>query len=324
MMELKGAYGDIMILGVIAGIIVLLLATMAVQQKMKAQQRIQKKGRGGNGPTLKTPPGIVLSPRDEQILDRLGWLFRNPAQHHRLLSDENLFLKAARRAIKEGIADEHELLALARTAGFPIKRINPDHMSTLKIPSGVEVSVADEQMNSGAGSIITNHPDALRLRLKLGRTNFEKGTRLDVVCNSNRGLYRFSSVVTGVNGKTLDVGHTDRIEHVQRRRHHRHGIQIPIDIRRSDGSTVTAQSLDLSIGGAAAQNPRREFTAGNRLNLSIGVNGSAVRVPAMVIRVSRGGRIIHLRFDRPDETTRHQIFRTIMHHRSTSRKKGAS
>ncbi len=320
MMELGPNYGDIIALSVVVGIIVLLLVTMAVQQNSKARQKSQRNSNNKNGPPLKMPPGIVLSLYHEQLLDRLGWLFRSPAQHHRLLSDENLFLKAARQAMKEGLVDEPDLLALAQAAGFSIKRINPDHMSTLKIPAGVEVSVADEQMNSGAGSIITNHPDALRLRLKLGRTTYQKGTMLDVVCNSNRGLYRFSAVVTGVQGKTLDVGHTDRIEHVQRRRHQRHGIEIPVDIRRSDGSTVTAKTIDLSIGGVAARNPGREFTAGNRLHLSLGLNGSAVKVPAMVIRVSRGGRIMHLRFERPDENIRHRIFRAIMHHRSSTRK----
>jgi hypothetical protein len=237
---------------------------------------------------------------------------KRPGGEGRLLADQSLFFKVARRAVSEGLAGERELLDLARAAGFKPERLDSGSMSTLRLPSGVEVSVADETMKSGAGSIVTNHPDALRVKLTLGHTTFSPGTRLDVVCNSSRGLYRFSSVVTGHSGRILDLGHTDRIESVQRRAHRRHGVELPLEIRTSDGLALSTKTADLSIGGAAARNPRRTFSAGQRVTAAIGTNGSRVAIPATVVRTSRGGRLVHLRFERPTEQARHRLFRTIM------------
>ena len=247
---------DFIILIVLAGLIVLLLATMAVHRKHTAGKPGKDGKRNRSGLPQLLPPGLRLSAVEEQILSRLGWLFRNPGQQQRLLTDQQLFLRAARRALREGLATERELLGLARRAGFNIDRIDPKSMSTLKLPSGVEVSVADSTMKSGAGSIVQNHPDALRLRLKLGHTTFAPGTRLDVVCNSSRGLYRFSSVVTGRRGKILDVQHTDQIESVQRRTHQRHGVQVAVELRPERGEPIATRTADLSIGGAATKKSR--------------------------------------------------------------------
>lgn len=311
---------DIVILAGLVGVVVLLLVTMAVHRKhLEAQQAGNKRG-GTRSPVLSLPPGIRLGTVEEMVLSRLGWLFRNPNQRFKLLTDREMFLKAARRALKEGFATERELLGLARAAGLSIDKIDPTAMSTLKLPSGVEVSVADHAMKSGAGALVTNHPDALRIRLKMGHTSFNPGTRLDVVCNSSRGLYRFSSIVTGSNGKVLDLKHTDQIEAVQRRKHQRHGVQVPVELKSSDGVVGSSRTNDLSIGGAAVKNPSRAFQIGNRITLAIGTDGSRVKVPATVVRTSRNGRVLHIQFDRPTEATRHRLFQTIMT-ASTDRKR---
>ncbi|MFW6228195.1 MAG: PilZ domain-containing protein [Alkalispirochaeta sp.] len=305
---------DIVILVGLVGVVVILLISMAVQKQRRASLDARANGKDGGGAwsTGLLPPGIRLTLQQEQLLSRLGWLLKRPGGEGRLLSDRGLYYKVARRALSEGLAGERELLDLARAAGFKPERIDSGAMSTLRLPSGVEVSVADETMKSGAGSIVTNHPDALRVRLTLGHTSFKPGTRLDVVCNSSRGLYRFSSVVTGHSGKILDLGHTDRIESVQRRAHRRHGVELPMEIRTSDGLALSTKTADLSIGGAAARNPKRAFSPGQRVTAAIGANGSTVVVPATVVRTSRGGRVLHLRFEKPTEQARHRLFRTIM------------
>lgn len=303
---------DIILMSGLVGIVILLLVTMAVHRNRQMKAAASRRPRGTGDSERLLPPGIRLSALEEQVLSRIGWLFRNPGRAHRILTDSGLFLQAARRALREGLATERELLGLARKAGFSFDRISPDAMSTLKIPAGVEVSVADGSMKSGAGSIVTNHPDALRVRLKIGNTHFRIGTRLDVVCNSSRGLYRFSSLVVGANGKTLDLSHTDEIESVQRRKHERHGVQLPAEIRTGNGSSLQTKTSDVSIGGAAVRNPNRTFTAGDRVTVAIEHDSKRITIPAIAVRVSRGGRILHLQFERPSESVRHRLFRMIM------------
>lgn len=310
---------EILILASVVGVIVLLLVTMAVKKHKENVETVSKRNR--KPPVLTMPPGIRLGPAEERILARLGWLFRNPNSRYKLLTDQGLFVRAARRALKEGLATQRELLALAKAAGFSIDRIDSESMSTLKLPSGVEVSVADHGMKSGAGSLVTNHPDALRIRLKIGETSYNLGTRLDVVCNSNRGLYRFSSIVIGNKGKTLDLQHTDEIESVQRRKHQRHGIQVPVELLDTRGASGTTETQDLSIGGAAVKNPGRAFQIGNQLTVTLNTDGERLKVPATVVRTSRKQRILHLQFERPPEHIRHRLFRTIMR-ASAPKKKG--
>jgi c-di-GMP-binding flagellar brake protein YcgR len=167
-------------------------------------------------------------------------------------------------------------------------------------------------MNSGAGSIAVVHPETLRVRLRRGQTAFSAGTRLDVVCNSNQGLFRFTTSVRGSSGKVLHLEHTDRIQQVQRRSHRRHEIELPVELLGADGTRIAAKTTDLSIGGAAVRNPKRTFAAGGRIVVAVSQQGSRIDLPGDVIRTSRGGRLLHVKFRDLPENTRHRLFRLIM------------
>ncbi|HKK48511.1 MAG TPA: PilZ domain-containing protein, partial [Alkalispirochaeta sp.] len=133
-----------------------------------------------------------------------------------------------------------------------------------------------------------------------------------VVCNSNQGLFRFSSTVKDASGKVLHLEHTDQIEHVQRRQHRRHAIEIPVQVGSSGSSLLKSRTTDLSIGGCAVKNPKRTFAAGEQLTVRLDQDGLKPALPGQVVRTSRGSRILHIRFDELAEGTRHKLFRIIM------------
>ena len=314
MLAAAGSFADFALLGGLVSVILVLLASMEHRRRRK---ELEARRRRNAAPAL-GKPGHRLSAEDDRILGRLGWLLNNPRNRHRLLDDSTLFLKAARRAIREGIATERELVDFARRVGLSVDRISSDAMSTLKLASGVEVSVADDAMNSGAGTVAAVHGDSLRIRLRRGYTGFGYGTRLDVVCNSNQGLFRFSSVVKDTSGKVLHLEHTDQIEHVQRREHRRHAIEIPVELAAGGGVLYSSRTTDLSIGGAAVKNPKqarargRAFATGAHLTVRVDYNGSQEALPGTVVRTSHGTRLLHVQFDELAEATRHKLFRTIM------------
>lgn len=306
--------GDVAILGGIVLVVLLLFVSMEHLRRQNAARGGSRRATGASLPPL----GFKPDPSDERILSRLGWLLKNPADRHRLLTDATLFIRAARRAMQEGIASEAELLGLARRAGLDITELKSGALSTLKLSPGVEVSVADAAMNSGAGSIVMVHPETLRVRLRRGMTSFPSGTRLDVVCNSDRGLFRFSTTVRGSAGKVLHLEHSSEIEQMQRRSHRRHNVETEAVIQLGDGETVTSRTLDLSIGGAAIRNPRRSVATGTRIILELPAGPQALRLPGHVVRTSKGGRVAHLQFEQLPEASRHRLFRTIL---TVSRKK---
>jgi c-di-GMP-binding flagellar brake protein YcgR len=302
--------GNIAVLSSVVLVVLVLLATMEHRRRQKATEaaRARRKAMAGR----LAPLGLALTSDEERILSRLGWLLRNPNGKNRLLGDQSLFLRIARRALREGIVGESDLLSLARKAGFQIDRIGSDAMSTLKLPSGVEVSIADLAMQaSGTGMIVQVHADSLRVKMKSGTTSFSPGSRVDVVCNSSRGLFRFESTVKVGSGRTLNLEHTDRIKHVQRRDHRRHDVQMPALLLASDGSAFATKTVDLSIGGAQVRNPKRAFAADASTTMAIEYNGSRLKLPGRVVRTSRGGRLLHLKFDDLSENTRAKLFRAI-------------
>lgn len=253
-----------------------------------------------------------LSAYDRDVLGRLAWLFRSPANAHKITSDEDAFLKAARRALAEGIATLDELRTLARHLGFDPHKLGEGGLSTLKLGSGIEISVADSAMNSGAGEITTNLPSALKVRLRSGQTSFKPGRTVDVICKGRDGLYRFETTVQAQEGRRLLLDHTSDLERVQRRKHRRRQMRMPVEIRVGSVAAAT-RTEDISIGGSAVRNPRKRFGPGQRLSCAFNFGGSeTISIPATVVRTSRGNSLLHLRFTNVEDGTRHRLFRAIM------------
>lgn len=289
-------------------VVILVFATMERRRRRSVAAGNQATAR----PRLERLDRFQLSGADRLTLDRLSWLLRSPGRIDRILSNRSLFLKAARRALDEGLLDEEELLALGRRSGFKLDRIRSREMDTKRLPSGVEVSVADDSRNSAAGILFQNHPDALKVRLNRGRTSFAAGTRLDVVCNSSRGLYRFFTTVTRTSGRVHLLSHTSSVDWVQRRQHRRHDLTIPVEISLGAAQAgLRTRTIDLSIGGAAIRNPGRRLVSNIDLALRFRCDGSAILVPATVVRLSHRRRSAHLRFHEVDEQTRHGLFQLM-------------
>lgn len=306
---------DITILLAIVAVVLVLLVSMEHRRRLSGGAS-RKKGKGSPGRSRGTGGRSELPSGDAELLRRLGWVLRGPAEVQRAMKDQKFFLKAARRALQEGILTEGELLRLARAARFPITRISSEELSTLKLASGVEVSVADSSMTSGSGVLSSVDAQGLHLRLRRGQTHFPMGTRLDVVCNSPQGLVRFMTVVSGTRGKALMLDHTQDVEQVQRRRHRRRDVQFAGSISSRGSVGGRTKTLDLSIGGCACRNPDRALSVGDGITLSLqagsGARQQRITVAAQIVRISRGGKVLHLQFADIPENTRRVLFHAIV------------
>lgn len=299
----------ILLVGVVA-LVMALLVTMQVrrQQLVQADMRRQRRERYAQ---LRQRP-LQLDPATKRVADRLGWLVRNPARREAVLRDRDLFVRASRRALDEGIVSERELVELARAVNLDVDRIGGERPSTLRLSAGIEVSVADESLRSGLGTLGSVEADHLRVTLKRGRMAFPVGTAIDVVCSTAKGLYRFASVSLGTEGQVLRVAHSHEVAHVQRRGHRRHGLKLPIQIQGSDRVRLSTRTIDLSVGGAQVVNPRKAFAVGSRVRVAVDYNTRTVRIPGRIVRLSRGDRAAHIEFDELDETVQHVLFRVIL------------
>lgn len=299
---------EILILSSITLVVAVLLATFRGGKK-KLPPPKPSKPRQTKSPALQLPS---LTAPDRDVLGRLSWILRSPGNLHKITSDEQTFLRAARLALNEGLATLDELRRLARRLGFDPSKLGEGQLSTLKLGSGVEISLADDQMHSGAGEISTNHPSALKVRLRSGYSSFTPGEKVDVICKGREGLYRFETTVQAQEGKKLLLDHTSDLERVQRRRHRRRDIRLPVELRVG-GVALSSRTADISLGGAAVRNPQKRFGPGQEVRCSFAfADTSPMVIPAIIVRTSKNKSLLHLRFKQVEEGTRHRLFRSML------------
>ncbi|MFW6215463.1 MAG: PilZ domain-containing protein [Alkalispirochaetaceae bacterium] len=298
---------EIAILSLLVLMVIVLLATFQGRKKKKLPPPKPKASRPGRGDLL---PG--LSTYDRDLLGRLAWLLRSPGTIQKVIGDEDTFLRIARRALAEGLVGINELKALARKLGYDPEKVGLGGLSTLKLGQGIEVSIADGAMQSGAGEIYLNHPSHLKVRLRSSGTLFQPGKRVDVICKGRDGLYRFETTVQAQEGRKLLLDHTSQLERVQRRTHRRRALRMPVEIKVGSMSAPT-RTVDISIGGAAIRNPKKQFRPGQALRCVFDTGGGGpIVIPATIVRTSRSNSIAHIRFNQVEDATTHRLFRSIM------------
>ncbi|MBA7689092.1 hypothetical protein ES703_97587 [subsurface metagenome] len=91
---------------------------------------------------------------------------------------------------------------------------------------------------------------------------------------------------------------------------------LPVFIKPAGSEERPLESilLDLGGGGASLKNPNRSFKPGMDLELSFHPEGeSRMFIIAEVLRISKNGTILHLRFGPLKETTRDRIIGSLFH-----------
>ena len=301
-------------LGIVGALILILI--LAQLRKPKPKKRVIKKP-----PVLKRRPPetryreeLVLSPRESRALERLSWCLKNPKNKEQLLENQTLFLRAARRAIREGMVTEGDLYRLTERMGINLETLRANRRSSSSVPVGAQASVADRQMNMATGEVLLSDDKALRVRIQKGRSSFSRGSQVEIVCNGEEGMYRFFSVVKAQEGKVLSLEHSNHVEHVQRRKYRRRRVQLPVELslRAINDRPLPSKTVDLSVGGAAVRNPKKRYVTGTELEIAMSTpGGSPMVLPAMVVRTSKRGKLLHLRFGKLDDRQQHRLFRML-------------
>lgn len=302
------------------GILVALGVVLALAQLRKPKPKKKKKGparepllhRRSEVPRYREE--MVLSPRESQVLERLSWCLKNPNNKEQLLENQSLFLRASRRALREGMVTESDLYRLSDRMGVSLEAMRAKRQNSSSIPVGAQTSVADREMHMATGETLLSDENTLRVRLQRGHSGFHRGNQVEIVCNGEEGMYRFFSNVKGQEGKVLHLEHSNHVEHVQRRKYRRRRVQLPVELslRALDDKPLETKTVDLSVGGAAVKNPKKRYVTGSELEVVLNpASGSPMTLPATVVRSSKRNRIIHLRFGRLEQQHQHRLFRML-------------
>lgn len=258
---------------------------------------------------------ISLSSREQRTLDHLSWFLKDPTKQEKLMDDDHLLLKAARRGIKEGIVHEAEVLRLLNKLEVNSEALNIGSANSASIPTNSEVSISDRNLNMAVGELLLSGEKGLQVRLDKGNRAFAYNTPVEVVCNGPEGMYRFHSSVLQNDGKQILLQHSRHVEHVQRRKYRRRMVELPTEIMVPGVSqkAIRTKTFDISIGGAAVKNPRKKIGIGTRVDCTIDADGATpITVPGTALRTSKRGKIVHVSFGPVDEKTRHRLFRKLI------------
>ena len=257
---------------------------------------------------------IELSEHDQMVVRRLAWVLKNPRNMNQMIDDHALFRRAAHRAIREGIVAEQEVLRFARRLDIDTTGLSGAVHSTRTIAKGAHLSISDGETAVIHGSVVGMDQGAIYLALAKNPRGFTTGTAVEVVSVGTSGMHRFQTRVVRREKKEMRLMHADRVSFVQRRRFHRRRAEVAIDIAPQGlaDTSVRTKTEDLSLGGAAVPNPRRQFNTGDQLECRLYLGkGAATGVPATVIRTSRKNRLLHLQFGKADEKAQFAIFRYV-------------
>jgi c-di-GMP-binding flagellar brake protein YcgR len=138
---------------------------------------------------------------------------------------------------------------------------------------------------------------------------FRRGEALRVYFQNRAGLFSFDSRILGVDDQGIRLRHAEEIRRIQRRKYYRKRVSQPVGVRDpgTEEQPVRSTLYDLGGNGASLKNPGRRYTAGDVVELSFMAAGERFSLVSEVLRTSKNGDVLHVRFAPMRETTRDRI-----------------
>jgi c-di-GMP-binding flagellar brake protein YcgR len=249
----------------------------------------------------------ALNPQEQDLIERLATQLHSPQKAYLLLVHQPTFNACAGR-LGPG-ADAALLAALRLKLGFGSREPEKAIASSAELEPGTPLFIRREKGEDSAGRIIRIMPSALVVSLDRPE-GAAAGSTVTVFLQSASGLFSFQSQILSSNREELHLAHAENITRYQRRRYYRRQADFPVYVRRAGEDSLKLSLVrDLGGGGASLQNPRGIYKAGDDLELSFHPEGSfSFTLLAEVLRTSRQGKLLHVRFGPLKESTRDHIF----------------
>jgi hypothetical protein len=313
----QGFLGDPgMILLVLLGLLAMVIGALAVfvvQNRRTRQARELQSERAKEQALSK----LKLSDRERAILDRLVGMVSDPATRgHLVLTSQSVFSHCTSRLIAARGATDAEVAALRVRLGFARGSTEKKVTSTAILPPGLRLLVVQRETKkfyatvsgAAAAGLVAHIEDADVIAPG-------PGTELRCLFNVRSGTFQFDTVVSGVDGQTLRMAHSEKITRMQRRKYYRARTNLParIGVAGSQEQPALTRLIDLSGGGASLENPAVRFHTGDEVQIRFSAfDGKEYNLVAEVGRVSHGGRVLHVVFSPMTDTARDRLIAFVL------------
>ncbi len=257
-----------------------------------------------------------LLPTDEDIIDRLAQYLRDPSEKHLILQRQSTFNQTAALALDDNEVGPGQISALRVKLGFTGRPVGLRPRSSTEIPPSSSIILETSRDAQFEGVVTNAGTDSLRVRLKDRHSSLPTGESVHVVYQNDSGVFTFDSTVLLTDINKIQLQHSEQISSVQDRSHYRRPLKLPVYIRGvlSDEEPEASEFLDIGGGGASIRNPAERFSAGDSVELTFHPDGdTTLDLVATVVRTSRRGKVIHVRYGNIRESDRDRVYRLIFH-----------
>ncbi|MFW5827386.1 MAG: PilZ domain-containing protein [Alkalispirochaeta sp.] len=255
-----------------------------------------------------------LTPSEESVVGTLVQHLRRHTPRHVLLQNQGVFNQAATVALDDGEVSPGQISALRVKLGFTGKPVGMRPRSSVDLPAGAALLIQKPRRAPVHGQVIEAQSDALRVRLDGADTPLTDGSLVHVVYQNDAGVFEFDSGVLLRDGDEVQLQHAEEISGVQLRSHFRREIRIPVYVSSAtcDEEAALSQFIDIGGGGASLENPGKRFSAGDTVELTFHPDGDrALNLIATVVRTSRSGSVLHVKYGSIRESSRDRVYRLL-------------
>ena len=259
-------------------------------------------------------PTLALDGNDHQLIKRLAGFLPFPQQKHRLMVNPQIFDFCAFRLVAAGQVDEAAVGNLRRKLGFPKNAKDFLPVSSLDLPPDMPVILVQKGKPALQGGLISNDESSLAVEIEGEAGTAPADGPITVYFQNRAGFFSFSTRIADREERILRLTHSDTIKRYQRRRYARKQLRLPVFIQPYQGTSAPLKSvlMELSGGGASLQNPQRSFGVDQQVELSFAPHGEKFHILGQVVRVSKGGQMIHVEFQALEEAERERIGRLAL------------
>lgn len=259
---------------------------------------------------------LNLNPSELYLLERLARYLKTPEQKYLLLVNHSTLNACASQLCREEDVPEVSLSSFRIKLGFSAQDPERIPSSTAELPQGLPVLITSRTGKRATGRVTGSQPHSLIIS-PTEPIKFPFGIPLRVYFQNRSGVFSFATHIQDIREKAeqaIHLAHSETIRRTQRRAYYRKKLTLPIFVRPagSEEKPLLSAFLDLGGGGASLRNPQNRFKAGMDLELTFLPSGAdRLSLTAKVIRASRGGKILHVRFGTMTDSARDRIIGSL-------------
>ena len=265
-----------------------------------------------------------LTPAEEDLVRRMARFLKEPEKKYLILINQPTFNYCAAKLRAKDRARADSLAELRSRLGFRLQGPEQVPASSVELREGqgllmvsadpkVPVIRHERGERKAQGRVQKQEPGSLTVQLIETGTSFQRGETVRVYFQNRAGLFSFDSTILSVQNQTIRLRHVEDIKRFQRRKYYRRRVSQPVGIRYPGSEEQPALSTfyDLGGNGASLKNPGRRYASADAVELTFLAAGERFTLVAEVLRTSKNGDVLHVRFAPMRETTRDRIIGSL-------------